>query len=898
MIAAPVNMKVEHFDGDVLGIGTATPRLSWQYTQALPTDAKIELRICRRKPRHGTGEDHAIISVADNVLLPWQFAPLDSRELVEAMVRVITTDDVGEWSEPIRFDVGLLQPHQRVADFIGPSWPEFQTDHRHQPIVRTEFDLPRKPILARLYLTALGLVEAELNGSKVGNDVLNPGWTSYDNRVECWTYDVLDQLNIGRNAMGFWLADGWYRGRVGFDGGEANVWGDRIGVFAQLEVTYADGTRQSWYSNSSDEQWKITLGPITRSNMYEGEYYDARLEQSGWSMPGFDDSDWKPVSEIPFDEHRIEFPVMEAIQPDGTNTPSSIERIGETDDGRGIWMIDMGQNCSQRLSLHFRGLSAGQNVTIEHVEVLDGNGEPVQRILHRGVQRDRYTSNGCDSWWEPRFTMHGFRYARVAGLPELAADDVRCTVYHTAMERTGWFESSNPMVNALHRNTVWAMKSNFMSIPTDCPQRDERVGWTADIAVFAPTALYLYDATGFLRNWMRDVSFEQRKTGTVPFYIPYVPMGIWSDPAAIALWGDAAVLVPWAAYMSSGDTQILSESYDCSIAWMNEVTGYLSPDGVWDRRPDYAIGQLGDWLDPQAPPEEPDRAMTAKELVATAFYVHSCDLMVRIANTLGRRDDAERFMKLAEHARCGFRARFIVASNDSDARMTSDTQCAYALAIMFGLGDGAVQERAFGNRLAELVRLADGRIGTGFAGTPFVLPALTRTGHMDEAYALFLSTKCPSWMYQITMGATTTWERWDSMLPNGEVNPGGMTSFNHYALGSVNDWVHATVGGIAPMEPGWKRILVAPRPGGDIAHAAASHMSPYGMVGIEWSVASAKDAGRAEMSGCDDDALLSIHLTVPYGTIAVLRLPGSNDVEYPGGEYDISVPWREKNQSV
>lgn len=880
MIAAPVNMKVEHFDGDVLGIGTATPRLSWEYTQSLPDDAKAEVRVVRRKPRHGGCEERDVVPAADNILLPWRFKPLDSRELVEASVRVIAAEGVGEWSEPVRFDVGLLQPHQRVADFIGPSWPEFQTDHRHQPIIRTEFDLPRKPVLARLYLTALGLVEAELNGGKVGDDVLNPGWTSYDNRVECWTYDVLDQLQVGRNALGLWLADGWYRGRVGFDGGEANVWGDRIGAFAQLEVTYDDGTRQSWYSNSSDERWKIILGPIIRSNMYEGEYHDARLEHPGWSLPGFDDSDWSSVSEIPLDEHRIEFPVMEAIRPDGANSPDSIERIGSLDDGRGVWMVDMGQNCSQRLNIHFRGLEPGQSVTIEHAEVLDKNGDLVQRILHRGIQRDRYTSNGNDEWWEPKFVMHGFRYAKITGLPELAAEDLRCTVYHTAMERTGWFESSNAMVNKLHENTMWAMKSNFMSIPTDCPQRDERVGWTADIAVFAPTALYLYDVTGFLRNWMRDVAFEQKKTGTVPFYVPYVPMGIWSDPAAIALWGDAAVLVPWAAYMSSGDVQVLEESYDCASAWVNEVTGYLSSDGVWDRRPDYAIGQLGDWLDPQAPPEEPDLAMTAKELVATAFYVHSCDLMVRIAEVLGRKDDAIRFAGLAAHAREGFQERFIIDGEpDAAARMTSDTQCAYALAIMFDLGRDGRQTNDFGERLAELVRLADGRIGTGFAGTPFVLPALTRTGHLDEAYSLFLSTKCPSWMYQITMGATTTWERWDSMLPNGEVNPGGMTSFNHYALGSVNDWVHATVGGIAPLEPAWKRILVAPRPGGNIAHSSASHLTPYGRVAIDWS-----------LDENDNDALL-IHLTVPYGTTAVLDMPGVEDTEYSGGEYDITVPW-------
>lgn len=870
MIEKPVNVRIEQFRGDVLGIGTSTPRISWEYVAAVPQGAKAEVRVERKKPRHGGSTQTATVDIDMNNLLPWPFAELDSRELAHVSVRIVSNEETSEWSDPVFFDVGLLLPHQKVADFVGPSWPEARTDHRPQPLVRTEMKVGAKPVLARLYLTALGLVQASINGHRVGNDELTPGWTSYDNRIECWTYDVLDLLHEGDNALGFMLADGWYRGRVGFDGGEANVWGDKIGVFAQLEVTYEDGTRQSLYSNSSDEKWKVSLGPIVRSNIYEGETYDARLEQPGWDEVGFDDSSWEPVAEIPFDEHKIEFPVMRSISRDGENKVISVEKREDNGDGTGTWLVDVGQNASQRLRLHLRGLDKGESVTVRHAEVLDQNGQLVTKILKRGRQTDTYISNGTDAWWEPVFDMHGFRYALIEGWKgELNADDIVCTVYHTAMERTGWFETSNEMVNKLNQNTQWSLKSNFMSIPTDCPQRDERVGWTADIAVFSPTALFLYNATGFLRNWMRDVDFEQRKNGTVPFYIPYVKLGIWADPQAIAIWGDAAVLVPWAVYMSSGDKEVLREEYPTGTRWIDEVTGYLSEDGVWDRRPNYAIGQLGDWLDPTAPPESPDQAMTAKELVATAFYIHSCDLLVKMAKALGNEEDAKKYATCAEHSRRGYIARFI----GDDGVMTSDTQCAYTLSIVFDLAKDEVQMAQFGERLAQLVRDSGWTIGTGFAGTAYILPALTKTGHTEEAYGLFLSTKCPSWLYQVSMGATTTWERWDSMEPDGSLNPGGMTSFNHYALGSVNDWAHSTIAGISPLEAGWKKILVAPRPGGDITHASAKHLTPYGPVEVSWEK--------------NENETLKIALHVPYGAHAVLdvKASGAQKEELPGGDY-------------
>lgn len=855
------HLRVEHYNGDVLGIGESQPRLSWIYTETPPEDAQLKVTVTRHVLGGETRTEETYLPTEPSVLVPWQFLPLTSMEEVRASVQLVTPnhEPLGAPSQTLRFETGILDFYDYWADFVGPSWAEPETDHRHLPLVRTEIDLGGKPARARLYMTACGVVEAEINGQRVGDDVLCPGWTVYDRRLECWTYDVTDQLIAGRNAMGFWLGDGWYRGRLGFDGGRANFYGDRIGVLAQLEIEYADGTRASVYSNSWDGTWKATSGPIVCSDLYEGEHYDARLEHPGWSQPGFDDSDWQPVAEVFYEPQHLECPELPPIRAHESNVPVSITRVDGTDmnDGTATWLIDFGQNCSQRMRVHMRGLNAGDTVTMRHAEVLEPDGTLATRTLRRGQQCDVYTSNGTDAWWEPRFTMHGFRYATIEGWRgELTADDIDCRVYHTDMERTGWFDSSNPLLNRLHDNALWSMRSNFLSIPTDCPQRDERLGWTGDIDLFAPTATYLYDTQGFLTNWLKDVRNEQKAWGTVPFYVPFVPLRVWAIPQAIAIWGDAAVAVPWALYMDGGDTRVLEKTYPLVTAWIDEVSGYLSDDGVWDREPQYCLGQLGDWLDPSAPPEDPALAMTEKTLVATAYFTRSCAHATAIAHALGRAQDEARFAALTAKVTQGFLDRF----TNLDGTMTSDTQCAYALAIAFGLlDDEPVRKVKAGNRLAELVRESGGRVSTGFAGTPFVLPALSMTGHDQEAYGLLMSTECPSWLYQVTMGATTTWERWDSMCPDGTLNPGGMTSFNHYALGSVCEWLHSRIGGLQAIEPGWSKFAVCPQPGGGLNHASTSHLTPYGMASSAWSV---------------DDDVLALDVTVPVGTTAEIRIAG------------------------
>lgn len=860
----PIELKVENYLGNRLGVNTYVPRLSWKYSGNIEDDTKVVIKIEHHLPGKKVTEEFVKVDGNNNNYLPWPIKPLLDRELVSVSIKV--DEDSDEWSDKLEFDVGILNEFVFEGRFIG--YPECtgKTDHRPQPIIRREFNISAKPKYARLYLTSLGLVEAEANGNRVGEDILTPGWTDYDNRLKVEAYDISDSLRKGKNVLGFYLADGWYRGRTGPVGGQVNYYGDKIGVYVELHVIDEDDNEYTIASNSYDEKWKTTMGPLVRSNIYEGEWFDQRKDISGWLKPDFETSDWQDVSEVPFDRGKMYFAEDLPIRMDGIHKPVSIFK---NDQG---WIVDFGQNCTQRISINVHGLSDGQELIVNHVEVLNPDGTPAIRPLRRGIQQDKFISSGKDMTWETKFTIHGFRYAQIIGWQgDLTEDDLVAKVYHSEMKQNGKFNCSNDMVNRLHDNTLWSMRSNFVSIPTDCPQRDERLGWTGDIALFAPTACDLYDTTGFLSNWLEDVGYERDKFGTLPVYTPYMPFAGWKIISALAIWGDAATIVPWSIYMNSGDKKVLKRHYPLAKKWVDEVITYLSDDGVWDRKPAYDVGQLGDWLDPTAPPDEPVKAMTQKELVATAFFINSCSILSEMNSQLGLKD-AEYYKKIADKSKAGFKNRFF----KSNGYMTSDTQCAYSLAIEFGILDDFPELLEIaGNRLDELILKAGNTIATGFAGTPYILNALLKTNHISRAYKLFLSDKCPSWMYQIKMGGTTTWERWDSLLPNGEVNPGEMTSFNHYALGSVTHWIYSTVGGLKTVKPGWREFLIAPRPGGNITNSSVSHITPNGLAKLNWEVS-------------EDEILLHIH--VPFKSVGVISFKSGEEKRLNSGSYDLRYP--------
>jgi alpha-L-rhamnosidase len=816
-------------------VATPRPRLSWVTESDTPgwlqAGAEVEL----------DGGHTVRLDGRDSVLVDWPFDPLEAGSVHTVRVRVTGEDGAtSEWSEPHEIVAGFLPEGGWTAQLVGLADPAVEG----QPaLVRAGFTVDGPVRRATLYATAHGIYQVEINGFAVDDEVLKPGWTPYEQRLLHETTDVTALLTTGENAVGAWLAGGWYTERFGFRDAAKVHYGPQPAVAVQLVIEYADG-RVATVASGPD--WLATAeGPLTAGGIYAGESFDARRALPGWSDVGFDDSGWVPV-------RADETPVV----PEARTSPGA-RRIDEVPvrevltTPSGATVLDFGQNLVGWLRITVSG-ERGQEIVLRHAEVLE-HGELCTRPLRRAEATDRYTlAGGGAETWEPRSTFHGFRYVQVEGWPgELDPADVVAVVVHTDMRRTGWFESSSELVNRLHENVVWGMRGNFLHVPTDCPQRDERLGWTGDIQVFAPTATYLFDSDGFLASWLTDLALEQRaQDGVVPFIVPNV-LARAATPAAA--WGDAATVIPHVLYERFGDLGVVAAQYDSMRDWVEVLLGMAGPRLLWEGR-----FQFGDWLDPAAPPERPGDATTDRDLVASAHLFRSTDLLARAAALLGRDDDAAHYRKLAEDVRAAFLREYVTPAG----RMMSDTQTAYAMALVYGIVTEPGERRVLGERLAELVRVAGYRVATGFVGTPIVQDALTDTGHLDAAARMLLQTQCPSWLYPVTMGATTIWERWDSMLPDGTVNPGQMTSFNHYAFGAIADWLHRVVAGLAPAAPGYRELDIAPRPLPGLDRARTAHETPYGRAEAGW-----------ERRG---DTIV-VDAVVPANTTATVRLPGGGE---------------------
>ncbi len=855
-----MDVRFEHHR-EAVGIGERRPRISWKVTTGGHGWSQEAFEVEVVDPASGRTISTGRVESAESVLVGWPGPDLGSRGRRAVSARVWGRDDArpSAWSEPAEVEGGLHDGADWAAVLITPDWDEDTGIDQPPALFRREFPAAEGVVAARLYVTAHGVYEAEVNGVRVGDHVLAPGWTSYHHRLRYQTFDVTALIKTGSNAVGIIVGDGWFRGHLGFRGGQRNVYGDRLALFAQLEIRYADGKSDCI---ATDGQWRTAHGPIRSSGIYAGEIYDARLERQAWSQPGYDDDGWVGVRTQSLDTAQLVTPTGPPIRRIQEVMPVAI-----TTSPSGRTILDFGQNLVGWLRIRVNG-DTGTTVTLRHAEVLQ-DGELCTRPLRLAAATDRYTLRGGGvEEWEPRFTFHGFRYAEIDGWPgALASSDVRAVVIHTDMERTGWFECSDPLLNRLHENVVWSMRGNFVDIPTDCPQRDERLGWTGDIAAFAPTASFLYECAGMLTSWLLDLAAEQQQYGTVPNYVPWLPL-VPATPTAA--WGDAAVVVPWVLYRRYGDREILRAQYASMTAWVDQVALIASGSHRWD-----SGSQLGDWLDPAAPPDRPDAARTDRYLIATAYHALTAQIVADVATVLGRDGDHQRYVELAALVRTAFADEFVSPTG----RLISDAQTAYGIALQFDLLPHPGQRERAGRRLVELVRQEDHRIGTGFVGTPVICDALTAIGEPDVAYRLLMQRECPSWLYPVTMGATTIWERWDSMLPDGQVNPGQMTSFNHYALGAVADWLHRTVAGLAPADPGYRRILVAPHPGGGLTHAAAAHETPYGRAEVQW-----RRAGSS----------LILDVTIPPGATALVQLPDQTDapVEVGTGRHTFTCAFR------
>ena len=831
------------------------PRLSWIVDADEPDFEQRAYEIAvADADAEATSE---VVKSRDSVLVPWPFDPIESRARRSVRVRVLGAEgESSDWSDPLTFEVPLLEPSDWMA---VPVTVDFDGAAPERPIrFRRTFTVREGLVRARLYASALGVYTIECNGSPVGDDVLAPGWTSYRHRLRYQTLDLTGHLRTGDNALGVTVAEGWYRGRLGFRGGRREIYGREIGPIVQLELHYDDGSTDTMVT---DRRWRASLGPVLAASLYDGEIYDARRVDAAWSTPDYDDGDWADVKELASVADVLVAPSGPPVRRIETIRPVSVDASPS-----GSTIVDFGQNVAGRVRIAVRG-PAGHEVTLRHAEVLE-HGELATRPLRGAAATDTYilAGDGLETY-EPAYTIHGFRYVQVDDWPgSVTPDAIEAVVCHSDMAPTGTFDCSHDGLNRLHENIRWSMRGNFVDLPTDCPQRDERLGWTGDIQVFAPAASFLYDCREFLSSWLQDLAAEQRELGTVPPYVPWIALGFPPRPAAA--WGDAAVVVPWVLYERFGDVEVLRTQYESMCTWVDQIAELAGDDHLWDKG-----FQFGDWLDPAAPADNPAAARTDAALVATAYHAHTARVLARTADVLGHDEDRARYDELAEQIVAAFNREFVTPSG----RLASDAQTAYALALRFELLTSPAQRRRAADRLVELVRQEGYCIGTGFVGTPLVCDALVDAGHVDDAYRLLLQTRCPSWLYPVSMGATTVWERWDSMLPDGTINPGEMTSFNHYALGAVADFLHRVVAGLAPAEPGYRRLLVRPRPGGGLTEASATLQSPYGTASVHWRRAASR---------------LVVDVTVPTGSTASVELPGRNPVVLGSGEHTLDCPFR------
>ena len=815
-------LRVEYLTNP-LGIDVPRPRFSWKIRsgERNTVQAAYQLQVTR-------GDrliwDSGRIVADSSVFVTYAGPALPSRTRYGWRVRV--WDGKGRasaWSENGSWETGLLQPSDWSAAWIGtaPSPSDSLGGGGPSPLLRRAFRLNGAVASARLYATSLGLYEVYLNGQRVGDRLFTPGWTSYHHRLQYQTYEVTQLLGPGDNAIGAILGDGWYRGHLGFNG-QRNMYGKRLALRLQLEIHYRDGRTERVVS---DSQWKTAPGPILTSDIYGGETYDARLERSRWTAASYDDRDWAGVALLDPPAATVIASESPPVRRVAELRPVAIRRApsGET-------VFDLGQNFTGWARLKVRG-PAGTVVTMRFAEVLDRDGNLYTANLRRASQTDRYTlKGGGEEIYEPHFTFHGFRYVGVTGLPSPAdSGAIAGIVVSSDLEQTGAFETSDSLLNRLQHNIVWGQRSNFLDVPTDCPQRDERLGWTGDAQVFASTAAFNMNVAGFFSKWLGDVAADQDPSGSLPWVIPNPLGGDSTDLAGTAGWSDATVIVPWTMYVAYGDRGLLERQYPSMRAWVEFERRRAGSDLIW--RPGW---QFGDWLALHSDDPSYPGATTNTDFIATAFLAHSADLVARAAAALGKDSDAARYQTLFRDVRAAFQREFVSATG----RVGENTQTAYALAIAFGLLPDSLVPAAAA-RLAADVRGRGMHLTTGFLGTPQLLPVLGATGHLDVAYGLLLQRSYPSWLYPITRGATTMWERWDGIRPDSSFEDAGMNSFNHYAFGAVGNWMYRTIGGIEldPRAPGAKRVLIAPHPGGGLTHARASLETLHGTFVSSWKVA-------------------------------------------------------------
>lgn len=825
---ATITNLATHYPLDMIGLGADPVRLTWQIDG--PEGAGQD----RSEIEVSHDSDFASVLAATTIDGPNQLAtiapggPLTSREVRHYRVRAEIDGSWTDWSSAATVEVGLLDASDWQATAITHGDDQGHLHMAPSPLLRTEFEHLGDIASARLYVTSLGVHQVFINGSAVSGDLFAPGWSSYNKRLAANTYDVTDMVREGVNSIAGVLADGWYRGRLGWNPGQDRCnYGTSLGLLAQLEITDAAGRTQTIVT---DENWHTSTGAIRFADIYDGCEIDFREEPAGWRLAGFDDAGWSAASAVDMTldviEPWISSPIREVMT-------LEVELESRPD---GVTRVDVGQNISGYLAIEVSG-ATGTTVTTHHAEVLEPDGSLHLLALRSAKASDHFVlADERSVTLIPAFTFHGFRYADIATDAEIL--NVSAIVISSDVAERSSFTCSHPGLQQLESNVRWSQRDNFVGVPTDCPQRDERLGWTGDAQAFAATANVLFDSHQFWINWLRDLSLDQTDDG-VPSVVPNVVLE--GEPSiGRAGWADAATVVPWAAFEAYGSTAALEQQLDSMSRWIETLRSKRRADGL--------LGgefQFGDWLDPDAPPSEPWKAKADGDFMANAFFAHSANLTARTAELLGRHDLAADAAALADEIATLTWARW------SEHAVSTQTGC--AVAVELGIAPRG-ERPAIAAKLAELVESADGAVSTGFLGTPLVLPALSRFGHFDAAYLMLLRTGVRSWLYQVESGATTVWERWDAIRPDGSIHDGRMQaideqgdspddphmlSFNHYAYGAVVDWIYRNVGGVAPdiAEPGYAHVLLAPHPCSEVTSASTTIATGLGAVSLDWHVA-------------------------------------------------------------
>ncbi len=882
VLLSSAQVKVDHLRTEnaenPIGVDVLQPHFSWQLLseQRNASQSAYQIRVGTDRAALVKGEgtwNSGKISSGQSIHVPYNGPVLAAGTKYYWQVSV--WDEKGKalaWSDFAFFQMGLMEPANWKAQWIVPGYKEDSVFA--SPLMRKEFSSAKKIRSATAYITAHGLYEAQINGKRVGDAFLTPGWTSYNKHLQYQCYDVTALLKQGANAIAVTLGDGWYRGNFSFDS-RRNIYGSDIALLLQLEIVYSDGTKQTV---SSDNSWRSSTGPIRGAGIYAGETIDARLDKKGWTMAGYDDAAWSPVKTAEFSKTVLTASYNEPIKKHETIYPVQIITTP-----KGEHVIDFGQNLVGWVQLKVKG-SSGDSVKVSHAEVLDKNGNFYTENLRGARAEDIYILKGNEEEiFEPHFTFHGFRYIKLEGYPgELKPENFTAKVLYSDMEQTGSFSCSDTLINKLQHNIEWGLRGNFLDVPTDCPQRDERMGWTGDAQAFFRTATFLRGVNNFFTKWLKDLSYDQVSSGSVPHVIPNVLGDKGWGAGGSAGWSDVSTIIPWQMYQVYGDKRILESQYPSMKAWV----GYMqkqSTNDLWNKG-----SHFGDWLFYTMADDNDGRAaITNKYLIAQCFYAHSTQLLINAASVLGKQDDVATYTALLQR----IKDAFIKEYTTPNGATMSNTQTSYVLALQFDMLPEALRQQA-ANRLVENIKQYGNHLTTGFLGTPYLCHVLSKFGYTDVAYTLLLQKTYPSWLYPVTKGATTIWERWDGIRTNGDFQATTMNSFNHYAYGAIGDWMYRVMAGL-DTEDGdgiaYKKIRIQPHIGGGLTNAAATYQTLYGKLSSGWLIR---------------DGKLTLSIEIPANTSATVYIPvqGSNEVMENGealsASAGIQVMGREKEYQV